>query len=164
MRFLERIEIVEWCTSNGIALDADGDLKLDPRLASTSTATYATSGRSGLEPEVAAAAVDALGSFDSCLLWAVGWGIWPSSEDWPAFYALREDQNERRSIDQSPGHLFGSDEADSLLRFLTSALENGWDAQVIPMLEGVNARRLRVSHDGYVELASIEPQHIARPV
>jgi hypothetical protein len=89
MRFIERIEVEEWCRMHGIALAEDGRLIDDPTLVHCESAFYAEGQRSGREPAVAAACVQAPGEWEECLLWVRVWGVWPSGEDWPACRAAR---------------------------------------------------------------------------
>jgi hypothetical protein len=56
--------------------------------------------------------------------------VWPSSEDWPAFYAWRGALGERRSLEKAPAHRFVSGEVELLGELLTLAMENAWDADV----------------------------------
>ncbi|MGH7648868.1 MAG: hypothetical protein ACREND_12175 [Gemmatimonadaceae bacterium] len=111
---------------------------------------------------MAAAAVSALGDWDECLLWVTLVGVWGSGEDWPAYYALRGAEGERRSFDRAPGHWFGAGERDKLARFLTAVMENAWNATVIPCQDGrLTDIRLCVSHDEWAELQSRAPVDFA---
>ena len=91
----------------------------------------------------------------------VGWGVWPSSEDWPCYYAARGARGERRSLHEAPGHWFGPDEGAALTEFLTLAMENGWDAFVLTAREGRIGRLAQVSHDEWVEVCAAEPVTLA---
>jgi hypothetical protein len=55
--------------------------------------------------------IDSLGKWDEYLAWITLWGVWPSGEDWPEFYAWRGALGERRSLDIAPGHRFDYREA-----------------------------------------------------
>ena len=155
MRFLESNEIEEWCAERGVPLADDGGLPDDPKLVHAKRATYARGHRSGREWAVAAACVQALGRWDECLLWVRGWGIWPSSEDWPAYYALRGARGERRSLEKAPGHLVEAPEQELLATFLTQVMQNGWDAEVLPVASKPPAtKRVHVSHDEWLEIRS----------
>lgn len=165
MRFLEESEVELWCAERAIAL-ADGEARLaaDPRLSHRSRVLYASGGRSGREPAVAEAAVRALGDWEECLLWITLVGVWPSGEDWPAYYALRGAEGERRSLGTAPGHLFAADEQSKLAPFLSIVMENGWDAWALPARGGrPTEARLRVSHDEWVELQASTPIELAAP-
>src|SRR5437899_7473077 len=158
MRFIETNEIEQWCADHGVPLAADATLPDDPALVHKKRATYARGGRSGREWAVAAACVQALGRWDDCLLWVRSWGIWPSGEDWPAYYALRGAQGELRSLQKAPGHLFTGAEQELLATLLTHVMQNGWDADVLPVSSTPTAtRRVHVSHDEWLEVRSTTP-------
>ena len=155
MRFFELNEIQHWCAERGIESDVNGGLAQDTQLRHTTRAQDATGQRSGHERDVAAACLRALGQWDECVLWVTLTGVWGSGEDWPAYYAMRGRVGERRSLEKAPGHWFQRGDEDLLLQFLTAVLENAWDAYVLPASSGRETdRRLRVSHDEYVELQS----------
>ena len=104
-------------------------------------------------PALAAELVDALGPWDEAVLWVTRWGVWPSSEDWPAYYAARGARGERRSIDDAAGHWFDAGERGGLAEFITLVLRNGWDAFVLTARSGrLGALRLRISHDEWAEV------------
>jgi len=46
------------------------------------------------------------------------WDVWPSGEHFPLFTRLREACGERRSLIDTPGHLFGLGDAKDGLSFL----------------------------------------------
>ena len=158
MRFFEINEIWEWCADRGIGLEDNARPMAEPRLGHVVRSTYANGGRSGREAAVAAAAVRALSAWDECLLWVTQVGVWPSTEDWPAYYAMRGARGERRSLDVAPGHWFAADEGSQLADFLRVVLESGWDAYVLATRDGRETdTRLRVSHDDWIELQSATP-------
>ena len=155
MRFFEINELWSWCEERGIAVEDSARPSPDARLTHQARVFYADGNRSGREPAVAAACMQALGEWDECLLWVTLVGVWPSTEDWPRYYLARAQNDERRSLDVAPGHWFQRIERDALLGFLTQTMENGWDAYVLPASNGAAAnRRLRVSHDEWAELQS----------
>jgi hypothetical protein len=154
MEFLPPHEIRAWCDAHGFALTPD-----DRRLPLPGAASYrfrlpyAEGQRSGREPKVAARCLEELGPWEECLLWVIEWGIWPSGEDWPRYYAARGAREERRSIEEAPGHRFVAGEEADLLEFLTLVLENAWDAAVLPAAGGSRTRaQLAVSHDEFVDV------------
>ena len=151
MRFIETNEIQEWCKDRRIALADDGALLDDPTLLHRKRAPYARGQRSAMESSVARECVRALGRWDECLLWVRTWGVWGSSENWPAYYALRGARGERRALEKAPGHLFERVDQEDCLRFLAQVMENAWDADVIVVPK---IKRLRISHDEWVELQS----------
>lgn len=165
MRFLEECEVEEWCAERDITLE-DGEVRVvrDPRLTHCSRRVYANGKRSGREAEIAGHAVAALGEWDECLLWVTLVGVWASGEDWPAYYALRGAENERRSLDKASGHWFDFGERPKLVRFLTAVMENGWNAATLPCRGGRTTDvRLCVSHDEWIEVQSRLPVDFAAP-
>lgn len=158
MRFLEINEIWEWCGEGGIAVDDGSRPADDPSLGHRGRWLYATGERSGRETQVAADCVRALDAWDECLLWITQVGVWPSGEDWPAFYAWRGARGEKRSVDVAPGYLFSAGEEDLLRAVLAQTFENAWDAYVLPARrDGVLPMRIRVAHDEWVEVQGREP-------
>lgn len=160
MKFLAINEVWEWCNENGIDLSEKGDSlsATPPELANRARKVYAPKRRSGLETAAAVEALRALGSWHECLLWVTGWGVWPSSEDWPSYYAKRGAAEERRSLNDAPGHLFDKGEHDLLLKYLVAVMENGWDGYLlcngsVPQCSA----RVQISHDGWFEVASEKP-------
>ena len=89
MRFLELNEIAQWCSEHGIAV---GDNWKPTHPSSTRVVhriVYADGRRSGREQASAAECVGQLGQWSGCLLFVLQWGVWSSTEDWPAYYAAR---------------------------------------------------------------------------
>ena len=158
MRFIEGIEIEEWCAAHEIAFTCGIRPAIDSSLAYDARIVYATGHRSGREEAVATACVAALGSWDECLLWATEWSVFPSGEDWPRYYAARGARGERRSLDKAPGHLFDSSEQHVVAEFLTLVLENAWDAFVAPVFGAAPPKVLvETSHDGWIRVHSFAP-------
>lgn len=166
MRFIEQIEIDEWCSEHGIVLNETRQ----PRLPSSKTIVHKYFGQSvnprGQEAETAAEAIAALDAWDECLLWITLWSIWPSSEDWPRFYRIRGEAGERRSLDIAPGHIFQTSEKDLLQTFLEVVLGNAWDAYVLPARgSAIGTNWLFASHDEWVKVfqaveVSAEPRAV----
>src|SRR5215831_10269720 len=110
MEFLEHIQIRARAHALGLACGEGVALRL-PQLPVVYAGEYANGRRSGREPAAAADLVSRLGEWDECLVSITLWGVWPSSEDWPAFYAWRAARGERRSIQVAPGHEFARGES-----------------------------------------------------
>ena len=165
MDVLDHTLIWEWCREHRVPLlgdedDSRGSITLadDPTLVQRARVMYADGARSGREPAVAAAAVRALGAWDECLVWVTEWGVWPSGEDWPQFYAWRGGHGERRSLAAAPGHCFSAGEAQELETLLRLVLENAWDATALPALGGTATdRRIVASHDEWIDVRSRHP-------
>jgi hypothetical protein len=161
MQFLEGNQIEEWCAERGLASTPNA-----LKASITSVSLRRTYGQQaaprGQEGEIAELFVGHLNSWTESLLWVTSWGIWPSSEDWPKYYALRGAQGERRSLDTAPGHLFASAEHEPLVQFLRVVLENAWDAFVLPAVEREFAGQVIVaSHDEWVEIRSLARGQVA---
>ena len=125
----------------------------DPDFVPILRVQYAAGSRSGRELSVARDIVSRLVDWDSCILWIVEWGIWESSEDWPAYYAARGAIGEKRSLQNAPGLLAGPADREELARFFAFAMENGWDAYLIPARAGAGtSQQVFTSHDEWVEL------------
>ena len=158
MRFLEINEIWAWCAEAGIGLLEQARPASDPRLTHSARWLYADGERSGREPGLARVAISQLAPWHSALLWITQTGVWPSTEDWPAYYAMRGRVGERRSLDVAPGHLFDASQGELLIEFVTATMENGWDAFVLSERGMVSGdTRIRISHDEWIELQSTRP-------
>jgi len=163
MRILHVNECAEWCRDHGAQIADPFELASDPALGHTARILFAPSGSIGLEAAALASCVDAITPYDAALLWVREWGIWPSSEDWPRFYAARGVHGERQSLGDKPGHLFGPTDEQDLALFLRLILDQGWGGHLLAARGDRIARRLWVSHDGWVELHSTEPVSFSLP-
>jgi hypothetical protein len=155
--FLYLNETAAWCAERGLAVSDRWELEADPHLVHSSRLIYAPDGPPDRADQVTAVALAALGDWDECLLWPVAWDVWDSDEDWPAFYAERGRRGERMSLESKPGHVFGRTEVEDLLVFLRHVIQSAWDAHILPVRAGQQDRRLRCSHDGWLELAAAVP-------
>jgi hypothetical protein len=157
--FLEANELTRWCRERDVAVLED-QRPLD-------VATLVKRGRvpftfsvhsSSARPQFVRACLDALGEWDECLLWITQTGVWPSSEDWPAFYALRGQLGEKRSVEIAPGQLFSRNEEATLECFVVAVVANAWDAYILPVAGDLPTdRRLFLSHDEWAEVESVGP-------
>ena len=152
MDFLEDNQICEWSEDHGLHRGERFDVHL-PQLPSRHRVAYANGRRSGREEAAAEELIAGLGSWDECLVWIRLWGVWPSGEDWPQFYAWRGGLGERRSLETAPGHRFDRDETLLLAALLTLIMENAWDADVLCSVRGrADKVRAKISHDEWFEL------------
>ena len=152
MEFVEITRISEWAELHSLVTGDEFNVQL-PALPSNFSSTYAEGGRSGREEASAKELINRLGSWDECLVWITGWGVWPSSEDWPKFYAWRGSFGERRSLNETPGHLFKPRENQVLEQLLTIVMENGWDANILCSVDRRADKILgRISHDEWFEV------------
>lgn len=152
MEFLEINQICEWAKQRGLVTGNTFSVEL-PILPSNYETVYAHGSRSGTERAAAEELVMRLGAWDECLVWIRVWGVWPSGEDWPTFYAWRGARHERRSIDTAPGHRFEADERLQLVELVAFVMENAWDADVLCSVNGrADLVRAHVSHDDWFEI------------
>ena len=154
MKFLEDNEIAQWAEERGLPRGCGFDIKL-PDLESRRTREYAHGRGSGLEPAAARDLIRDLGAWDECLVWITLWGVWPSGEDWPGFYAWRGVQGERRDLHTAPGHLFELTETALLTELIELVMKNAWDADVLCSRCGrADGLRAKISHDEWYEIIS----------
>jgi hypothetical protein len=152
VEFLEDNQICEWAEEHGIIRGEAFEVRL-PDLPSRHRAAYADGRRSGREAAAAEELIVGLGLWDECLVWIKLWGVWPSHEDWPQFYAWRGGLGERRSLETAPGHRFDRAERVLLVALVTLIMENAWDADVLCSVGGRADRvRARISHDEWFEV------------
>ncbi len=69
--------------------------------------------------------------FNGGLLWLKEWGVWPSQESRVLIDRFRLSYNEKRSLNEAPGHLFYLDEKEEALGILRLVILFGWGAYFI---------------------------------
>jgi hypothetical protein len=152
VEFLEDNQICEWAEQRGLLRGERFEVRM-PELPSKYRAMYADGRRSGREGAAAGELIAGLGSWDECVVWITSWGVWPSGEDWPQFYAWRGGLGERRSLETAPGHRFDRGETLLLAALLKLIMENAWDADVLCSVQGrADKVRATISHDEWFEL------------
>jgi hypothetical protein len=165
VRFLAEAEVVRWCETHGIDADGEPVGRASEGLVQVVSGVYADGRRGTAGPSIAFEIVGALGAWSEALLWIRAWGVWPSSEDWPAFYALRGDLGEARELRVAPGAVFERTDADSLAAFLAQVLLNAWDVTMIALDDaGTPSVILTVSHDEWLEIRSREAMFLPAQV
>lgn len=130
VKVLELNEICAWAEQLGLACGDHGDVHL-PDWPLLHRGRYADGRRTGRESAAAADFVSKLAEWDHCLVWLRSWGVFPSGEDWPEFYAWRGALGEHRSLEAAPGHLFEPGEVNQLTELVTLVMANAWDADVL---------------------------------
>jgi hypothetical protein len=85
------------------------------------------------------------------LLWITQTGVWPSSENWPLFYRLRQSYGELRRIEDAPAQVFLRHEILDLTNFVEVALICGWDFYILDY-----RRSVFVSHDEFVDFWAMD--------
>jgi hypothetical protein len=163
MEFLGHTLMWQWCRDHGFPLDEPARpigprLADDPALIHRDRVVNDVAGDSARARALAEKLSAALGVWEECLVWATEWDVWTYEEDWPRYYAWRGRFGERRSLEAASGHVFESADAALLQELLAHVLQCGWDVTVLPSAGGLSTgRRLRTSHDGWVEFQSVSP-------
>lgn len=124
MRIVDKEEATGWLSSRGIT-DSEGRIVEEafPRKASISIDK--DSGRKVLD---AKGLVYQFAKFAEWMLFIDGFGLCPDLENWDLFNVYRRSLGETRSLSESPGHLFSSDENDVASSLLAMVLLFPWDA------------------------------------
>ena len=152
VEFLQDNQICKWGEERGLVRGERFDVRL-PELPLKHRGSYADGRRSGREGAAAEELIAGLGSWDECLVWIKLWGVWPSGEDWPQFYAWRGALGERRSLQIAPGHRFDRSETSLLAALLTLIMENAWKADILCSVGGrADEVRAMISHDEWFEV------------
>src|SRR5690348_15173680 len=155
MKTLTITEATDWCSKQGIALhqgqpvfegDHEGRLRTSVPQSLSRVTWFCELIERTLRPR------------DHCLLWVSAWGIWPSSENWHLYYALRRAYGDARLLEEAPGHLFLNYESHDLVSFLELGLLFGWDMHVLP--SGGYGRAF-ISHDEWTEIELVDRSALA---
>src|SRR2546426_10521717 len=153
--FLEDNQICKWSEDRGLLRGERFEVHL-PQLPSRHRVAYANGRRSGQEEAATEELIAGLGSWDECLVWIKLWGVWPSGEDWPQFYAWRGSLGERRSVETAPGHRFEPSDVSTLVQLLGIVMGNAWDVDILCSVGGVaNKVRAHISHDEWFEVLAL---------
>jgi hypothetical protein len=158
VRFLERIELEAWCAIRSLAVGQVPLAGPGEGLSQFAGGVYAEGRRGTNEVAIALRLVASFPPWAEALLHIRDWGVWPSSEDWPAFYALRGDLGEHRELRVAPSQLFDRVDSDSLAAFVAQTLLNAWDADLVAIDQsGRPTVSVTISHDEWIEIHSITP-------
>ena len=124
MRFENRAYAIRWCKSNSVPIrqntpNFQSDHRFD--IPSDSDERIALCSKQLLR----------LGNSSRHLVWVTDWGIWPSIDQSDRFYELRKAFGETRPLIEAPCAIFGSNEGDELISYVSLAVESLWDIWVI---------------------------------
>ena len=129
MVFLTTSDCTDWCNKNGVTVPAGrgvGQPGPSVRVELTPEASMVFSASSRL--------ADAIGPWNTSLLWVVTTDIWPSSTNLHLYYRVRQSYGDYRLISQAPGHLFLNYEIADFVTFIQIGILSGWDMYVLPDL------------------------------
>jgi hypothetical protein len=85
----------------------------------------------------------------ACLVWATGFGIFPSNENEHLYYRLRQSYGDLRLLHEAPGHLCLGYEQAEVVTLVHLGILFGWDVHLIPTQ---GHARAFVCHDEWVDL------------
>jgi hypothetical protein len=152
MEFLEKNQICEWSEQRGLLVGDDFAVQL-PQLEPHPPKAYAHGQQSGFDGAAARTLITNLGKWDECLVWITLWGVWPTGEDWPEFYAWRGSLGERRALNVSPGHRFDYSETSLAAQLAELVMKNAWDADILCSRNGrADGVRGKISHDEWYQV------------
>jgi len=159
MKFLDNLEIQNWCESRALLANADGRLYYDLERFYCLTIGLdikKPENLVGLASRLVLMAHDY--TYNGALLWVTQRDIWPDySEKTGAkmIELMRLARGETAQLEDRPGHLFGPDDYYEMQSYLLLPLLFGWDAFIVP--EGEDYF-VFISHDSVVAVVSRTPE------
>lgn len=160
MKGLYDYDIEDWCLERNLVSVDDWRQCGNPSLVYSDTLYTSDSITKDILAEAASiSSLEVMGKWDECLLWVRETGIFASCENWPAFFALRGEDNVLSSLGEQSGHLFTWEERGRLGLYLAVVMGNLWDALVLPSINGApETIRIATSHDEAIDLWSSTPR------
>ena len=110
MVFLTKDDCTDWCSNHGLSVPVEREPAPNVRVELIPEASMVFSASSRL--------ADAIGPWNTSLLWVVATDIWPSSTNLHLYYRVRQSYHDHRLISQAPGHLFLNYEIADLVTFI----------------------------------------------
>lgn len=152
MRIVDEAETVAWFAAKGF-----GDLGGLPSLSSVvlssifpRKATYwVTDLAARKKTAMARMLADRFCESGGGMLWIDEWGIWPSCENMTLFEGYRKSLDETRWLIDSPGHIFATEDRDTVFSLLSLALYFIWGG-ILASSSGDMA--VRFSHDEWIDV------------
>ena len=145
MFFRTKEQAFQWVSDLGLDAAALSGECVD-RFAPNSIRMALTESRTS-EYVVAKAIAKAIGSVPEMCLWITEYGIWPSTENWHLYYALRRTYGDARRLGEAPAHQFLGYETADLVTFLHLMLLFRWGGHLVSAPSGVS---IDISHDGWI--------------
>ena len=126
MKVLSREEANLWCSQNEVALSDRG---LPER--SDATAKFKIPEDAGKRVHLVSQGMTAFSDSPHFLVWFDDWAVWPSGQRMHIFDRFRMSYGENRLLKDSPGHVFGDNEIEDAISFVTLAVLFLWDCYVV---------------------------------
>jgi len=126
MLILNRQEAEAWCNSHEIALD---DVGHPAKLSGGSRFQIPVD--TGQRISLIASDLHPHLHVSETLVWFTEWGIWSSSERPHIFERFRASYGDTRPLSEVPARVFGSDESEDLVSFVTLGVLFLWDVHVV---------------------------------
>jgi hypothetical protein len=102
---------------------------------------------------IACKIADWFGPFETAYLMVSETGIWPSSENLHLYYKVRDAYGEKRTVGETPGHVFLKHERADLVTFLDLVVQFGWGAVLFKYPPTAS---MVISHDEWMALNAEE--------
>ncbi len=141
MKIISEEEAATWCRRNGVALN---DRSLPDRR--DFPTKFKIPADAGQRVFLVSQSMEAFRDEPDFLVWFNDWSVWPSHQRMHVFERFRLSYGETRWLIDSPGHLFGQDEIEDAISFVTLAVLFLWDCYV---LTPGGKKLLFFSHDEY---------------
>jgi len=110
---------------------------------------YAIPPDSGRKTALSRTLASLFGEQQEALLWINEFGIWPSSEDRHLFAGFRRSLGDQSPLPEKPGHIFSTDDLDTVGSLLAMVLYFCWGAIVVSGTGGV---LVRIVHDEQIHI------------
>ena len=126
MLTLTKAEAGAWCANHNVPLEHRG---YPARPANAEKFEIPVD--SGRRMHLVASHLQSDSGHAEALVWFTEWGVWPTSERPHIFARFRASYGETRPLIQVPAHVFGNDEQEDLLSFVTLGVLFLWDVYVV---------------------------------
>ena len=141
MKIITKRESQEWCRVNSVTLD-----KFSRPEANCETEDFDIPSDAGQRVAMVANQFQIFQNENEFLVWFTEWSVWQSGERMHVFNRFRLSYGEKRSLIDSPGHIFTRAEFEDALSFITLGVLFLWDCHV---LNPRGTKILFYSHDEF---------------
>jgi hypothetical protein len=142
MEILSKEQTTAWCSRHEIDLNDRGL----PDLSGSSTIKFEIPADAQQRVTLVSRETGAFCREPLFLVWFRDWAVWPSGQRMQVSDRFRLSYGETRSLVDSPGHVFGRDEIEDAISYVTLAVLFLWDCYVVAPKGG---KLLFFSHDEF---------------